>query len=185
MSPVSSLKYFGCIFLFYILLNHKMILLLFLLLDCCWFMQSMFLKSFPSPPWKCLESESESEVAQSCPTLCDRWTLSMGCPRQGYWSGLPFPSPGENALLHSYSLKIYDSYKIHGCELLLARDNLLYLASFLCVCEVYFLSNFSCFASNNFIFCRKMFLFGLKYWFHYDVFENNLWIYPIWVLMFS
>ena len=38
---------------------------------------------------------------QSCPTLCDPWTvahqapLSMGFPRQQYWSGLPFPSPGQ------------------------------------------------------------------------------------------
>ena len=47
------------------------------------------------------ESESESEVAQSCPTLCDPWSvahqapLSMGFSRQEYWSGLPFPSPGD------------------------------------------------------------------------------------------
>ena len=39
---------------------------------------------------------SESEVAQSCPTLCDPCTvahqtpLSMGFSRQEYWSGLPF-----------------------------------------------------------------------------------------------
>ena len=45
--------------------------------------------------------ESESEVAQSCPTLCDPWTvahqvpLSMGFSRKEYWSGLPFPSPGD------------------------------------------------------------------------------------------
>ena len=45
--------------------------------------------------------QSESEVAQSCLTLCDPWTvahivpLSMGFSRQEYWSGLPFPSPGE------------------------------------------------------------------------------------------
>ena len=38
---------------------------------------------------------------QSCPTLCDLWTvayqapLSMGFSRQEYWSGLPFPSPGD------------------------------------------------------------------------------------------
>ena len=44
--------------------------------------------------------ESESEVAQSCLTLCDPWTVahqappSMGFSRQEYWSGLPFPSPG-------------------------------------------------------------------------------------------
>ena len=42
-----------------------------------------------------------SEVAQSCPTLTTPWTvahqapLSMGFSRQGYWSGLPFPSPGH------------------------------------------------------------------------------------------
>ena len=41
------------------------------------------------------------EVAQSCPTLATPWTvahqapLSMGFSRQEYWSGLPFPSPGD------------------------------------------------------------------------------------------
>ena len=45
--------------------------------------------------------ESESEVAQSCPTLCTPWTVahqappSIGFSRQGYWSGLPLPSPGD------------------------------------------------------------------------------------------
>ena len=39
--------------------------------------------------------------AQSCPTLCNAWTvahqapLSIGFPRQECWSGLPFPSPGD------------------------------------------------------------------------------------------
>ena len=43
----------------------------------------------------------ESEVAQSCPTLCDPMNCSlpaspsMRFSRQGYWSGLPFPSPGD------------------------------------------------------------------------------------------
>ena len=38
-------------------------------------------------------------VTQSCPVLCNLWTvarqapLSMGFSRQEYWSGLPFPSP--------------------------------------------------------------------------------------------
>ena len=47
------------------------------------------------------KSESESEVAQSCPTLCDPWTVahqappSMGFYRQEYWSGVPLPSPGD------------------------------------------------------------------------------------------
>ena len=40
-------------------------------------------------------------VARSCPTLETPWTvacqapLSMGFSRQEYWSGLPFPSPGD------------------------------------------------------------------------------------------
>ena len=40
-------------------------------------------------------------VAKSCPTLVTAWTvarqapLSVGFSRQGYWSGLPFPSPGH------------------------------------------------------------------------------------------
>ena len=42
----------------------------------------------------------KSEVAQSCPTLCNpmepyQAPLSMGFPRQEYWSGLPFPSSGD------------------------------------------------------------------------------------------
>ena len=44
-----------------------------------------------------LKKESESEVTQSCPTLCEahQAPLSMGFSRQEYWSGLPFPSPGD------------------------------------------------------------------------------------------
>ena len=40
-------------------------------------------------------------VVKLCPTLMTLWTvacqapLSMGFSRQGYWSGLPFPSPGN------------------------------------------------------------------------------------------
>ena len=40
-------------------------------------------------------------VAKLCPTLAILWTeacqapLSMGFSRQEYWSGLPFPSPGD------------------------------------------------------------------------------------------
>ena len=46
-------------------------------------------------------AQSESEAAQSCLTLCDPWTVAhqappfMGFSRQEYWSGLPFPSPGD------------------------------------------------------------------------------------------
>ena len=43
--------------------------------------------------------------AQSCPTLfiltprtaAHQALLSMGFPRQEYWSGLPFPTPGESS----------------------------------------------------------------------------------------
>ena len=48
-----------------------------------------------------MKVESESEVPQSCPTLCEAMTVayqapsSMGFSRLEYWSGLPFPSPGE------------------------------------------------------------------------------------------
>ena len=46
-------------------------------------------------------SERGSEVAQLCPTLCDpmdggyQAPPSMGFSRQEFWSGLPFPSPGD------------------------------------------------------------------------------------------
>ena len=42
-----------------------------------------------------------SVIAQSCPTLCDPMDYRPpgssvhGFPRQEYWSGLPFPSPGD------------------------------------------------------------------------------------------
>ena len=49
-----------------------------------------------------IKVESESEVAQSCPTLCDPMNcvahqapLSVEFPSQEYWSGLPFPSPRD------------------------------------------------------------------------------------------
>ena len=45
--------------------------------------------------------KGESEVAQSCRLFVTPWNvayqapLSMGFSRQEYWSGLPFPSPGD------------------------------------------------------------------------------------------
>ena len=47
------------------------------------------------------EGESDSEVVQSCLTLGDPVDCSLpgssvhGISRQEYWSGLPFPSPGD------------------------------------------------------------------------------------------
>ena len=57
-------------------------------------------------------------VSRLCPTLCDTIDcslsgsspLSMGFPRQEYWSGLPFPSPGD----------LPDSGIIHGSPALQA-----------------------------------------------------------------
>ena len=51
---------------------------------------------FPSPVH---ESEGESEVAQSCPTLSDPMDCSLpgssvhGIFQADYWSGVPLPSP--------------------------------------------------------------------------------------------
>ena len=42
-----------------------------------------------------------AKLLQSCPTLCDPWTVApqapllMGFSRQEFWSGLPFPSSGD------------------------------------------------------------------------------------------
>ena len=36
------------------------------------------------------------KVTQLCPTLCNPWTIqSMEFSRSEYWSGYPFPSPGD------------------------------------------------------------------------------------------
>ena len=51
---------------------------------------------------QCRKVKSESEVAQSCPTLVTPWTAayqtppSMGFSRQEYWSGVPLLSPVDN-----------------------------------------------------------------------------------------
>ena len=67
---------------------------------------------------QCMKVKSESEVAQSCPTLHDPWTaasqapLSMRFPRQEYWSGVPLPSPRER-LVHTFT---YRSKSIHRID---------------------------------------------------------------------
>ena len=54
---------------------------------------------------QCMKVKSESEVAQSCPTLSNPMdcsppgSLSMGFSRQKYWSGGPFPSLVDTLLL--------------------------------------------------------------------------------------
>ena len=50
---------------------------------------------------QCMKVKSESEVAQSCPTLSDPMDYSLQAPpsvgfsRQEYWSGVPLPSPQQ------------------------------------------------------------------------------------------
>ena len=59
-----------------------------------WFLRRFSCHRTVLEKWKVL-------VTQSCPTLCDPMdcsrplTLSMEFSRQEYWSGLPFPSPGN------------------------------------------------------------------------------------------
>ena len=78
---------------------------------------------------------SVCSIAQSCLTLHDPWTvarqgrLSLGFSRQEYWSGLPFPPPGDlpdpgieprypplqaDALTSEPPGKLFFSY-LHGC----------------------------------------------------------------------
>ena len=51
--------------------------------------------------WCKKETRAKISTAQLCPTLETPWTaacqapLSMAFSRQEYWSGLPFPSPGD------------------------------------------------------------------------------------------
>ena len=62
------------------------------------------------------EKGSSGLAAQSCPTLVTPWTvalqapLSMGFSRQEYWSGWPFPSPGDlqdpRIELRSFALQV-------------------------------------------------------------------------------
>ena len=69
---------------------------------------------------QCIKVKSESEVAQSCPTLSDPMDCSppgspsMGFSRQEYWSGVPLPSPRsdfsltdkEHFFFHKYILRV-------------------------------------------------------------------------------
>ena len=61
-----------------------------------------------------MKVKSESEVAQSCPTLATPWTSAYHAPpsmefsRQEYWSGVPLPS-----LIYKC---MYDVFYIHGLD---------------------------------------------------------------------
>ena len=55
---------------------------------------------------QCMKVKSESEVAQSCPTLSDPVDCSLpgssihGIFQQEYWSGVPLPSPSLYICVH-------------------------------------------------------------------------------------
>ena len=68
---------------------------------------------------QCVKVKSQSEVAQSCPTLNDPMDCSppgssiLGFSRQEYWSGVPLPSPMTNldSILKSRDITL--STKVH------------------------------------------------------------------------
>ena len=70
---------------------------------------------------QCMKVKSESEVAQSCPTLATLWTTayqappSMGFSRQKYWSGVPLSSPQktENLLTQKTELTLPSPTHMH------------------------------------------------------------------------
>ena len=76
---------------------------------------------------QCMKVKSESEVAQSCPTLSDPWTAAhqapppMGSSRQEYWSGVSLPSP-EGSLMscqippNSIPFLSYSAYTLISLE---------------------------------------------------------------------
>ena len=67
-----------------------------------------------------MKVKSQSEVAQSCPTLSDPMDCSLpgssvlGFSRQEYWSGVPLPSLSESSSMSKSSL--LPSYSPEGRE---------------------------------------------------------------------
>ena len=77
-----------------------------------------------------MKVKSESEVAQSCPTLSDPMDCSlsgspsMGFSRQEYWGGMPLPSPEQPTGINKSELRadyesvtgsvVFDSLGPHG-----------------------------------------------------------------------
>ena len=87
----------GCHFIFqWIFLTQWLNLHLLCLLH--WQVDSLPLTTWEPPTWK----HVSAWVLQSCPTLCNssdcsppRLFCSWGFSRQEYWSGLPWPPPGD------------------------------------------------------------------------------------------
>ena len=75
---------------------------------------------------QCMKVKSESEVAQSCPTLRDPMDCSPpgssihGFSRQEYWSGVPLPSPKRNYRRQKLDMETV----VTGCLFSQTRDSL-------------------------------------------------------------
>ena len=75
---------------------------------------------------QCLKVKSESEVAQSCPTLSDPMDCSPsgssvhGFSRQEYWSGVPLPSPTNHWTARQFP------HPLNKCPFLNTEPHLLY-----------------------------------------------------------
>ena len=77
-------------------------------------------------------------VCESCSTICDPWAvahntpLSMGFPRQEYWSRLPFPSPGDlpNTGMELKCLQHWQTYSLP----LSHQGSHIYTCICVCVC---------------------------------------------------
>ena len=73
---------------------------------------------------QCMKVKSESEVAQSCPTLATPWTAAyqapppMGFSRQEHWSGVPSPSPTvelDSAINAVFSCSSFVFPRLNNC----------------------------------------------------------------------
>ena len=56
---------------------------------------SYHLQAFPASKWKWVKSLSRVWLFATPWTVADQTSKSMGFSRQEYWSGLPFPPPGD------------------------------------------------------------------------------------------
>ena len=89
---------------------------------------------------QCMKMKSESEVAQSCPTLATPWTAayqappSMGFSRQKYWSGVPLPSLITTLL--EYIFTWFHFMAIYGQNFLFSELHA--WSVHFCICNRYF-----------------------------------------------
>ena len=89
----------------------------------------------------CMKVKSESEVAQSCPTLSNPMDCShqvppsMGFSRQVYWSGVPLPSPPYDYYSIIYSIQDMEIIWVHWW--MKGKENMVYLV-LMCFIVSYF-----------------------------------------------